>query len=119
MVGLRSGNVYTSAPMDDGPSGNLGMDARSGTSSSTAEMDAAGTLALIDGVAGASTASLLPTLTPSRIERSHETFSDTREPRSSEHRSVDDEPRPSAAAVAEHRSRLHTDVGENSFTVSS
>ncbi|KAJ7430906.1 hypothetical protein B0H11DRAFT_2133533 [Mycena galericulata] len=130
MVGLRSGNTYDFAPATgDGPSGNPAeMDARSGTSTPTAEMDAQGTSVDEMDAAGTSgdnigesTVPPLSQLTPSRIERSHESLSGPHEPRSSfaaetEHRSrladVDDEPRPSTAAVAERRSRT-ADVDEN------
>ncbi|KAJ6630364.1 hypothetical protein B0H10DRAFT_2208033 [Mycena sp. CBHHK59/15] len=133
MVGLRSGNAYDFAPMTgDGPSGNPAeMDARSGTLTPTTEMDAQGTSAAEMDAAGTSgdnigesIVSPLSQLIPSRIERSHKSFSGysgPHEPRSSlaaetEYRSrladVDDEPRPSTAAVAERRSRT-ADVNEN------
>ncbi|KAJ7023702.1 hypothetical protein C8F04DRAFT_1304569 [Mycena alexandri] len=137
MVDLRSGNVYNPPATDDGPPGNLEMDARSGTSSSSDEMDAQGTSAAeMDAPgtsgdnSGTSTAFPLSRITPSRIERSHESFSGiVDEPRSSssaaefEHRSrladVDEKPRPSPAAVAEHPSRSRTaDVDDKSPAVS-
>ncbi|KAJ6520926.1 hypothetical protein DFH09DRAFT_1331573 [Mycena vulgaris] len=85
MVGrLRSGNAYNPpAPMDDGLLGNLEMDASSGTSNSTSEMDAQGTSVVTHGVFGVSITSPLSTLTPSRIKRSPESVSGSHEPRSS------------------------------------
>ncbi|KAJ7042247.1 hypothetical protein C8F04DRAFT_1176405 [Mycena alexandri] len=96
MVDLRSGNVYNPPATDDGPPGNLEMDARSGTSSSSDEMDAQGTSAAEMDAPGTS----------------GDNSGIVDEPRSSssaaefEHRSrladVDEKPRPSPAAVAEH-----------------
>jgi hypothetical protein len=110
------------------------MDARSGTSTPTTEMDATGTSAAEMDAAGTSgdtigesIVSPVLHLTPSRIERSHESFSGfsgPHKPRSSfaaetEHRSrladVDNEPRPSTAAVAERRSRT-ADVSPGHYT---
>ncbi|KAJ6570345.1 hypothetical protein B0H10DRAFT_1964755 [Mycena sp. CBHHK59/15] len=109
MVGLRSGNTYDFAPTTgDGPSGNPAeMDARSGTSTPTTEMDAQGTSAAEMDAVGTSGDNI--------------GYSGPHEPRSSfaaetEYRSrladVDDEPRPSTAAVAERRSRT-AGVDEN------
>ncbi|KAJ7640000.1 hypothetical protein DFH06DRAFT_1302081 [Mycena polygramma] len=97
MVGLRSGNEYDATPaMDDGPSGNLEMDANSGTSSSSGEMDAQGTSAAEMDASGTSGNN------SGRTDEPRSSFSAAE----SEHRSrpadVDGKPRPSPAAVAEH-----------------